>query len=765
MRLSIPFLLGVLLVTACQQDKPDNNHRAPVQVVGEQTQATAVPGTKFASNVAMANRLVEISHSARPELNYSLNKRKAQVLQQQFQQATNAQQQLQIKWQYAEQLLLAGLTEDAIREANQILEATGGITPPFTEGKKRFLDLLGLSYLRLGEQQNCIQNHTSASCIVPLQPEGFHRLPEGSEKAIEIYTQILNHFPDDIQTQWLLNIAYMTLGRYPDGVPQKWLISPENFQPTNNFPVFQDVAIPLGLDVRGLSGGSSIEDYNMDGYLDIFVTSYGLEDQCHFFLNNGDGTFKDQTFAAGLKGIVSGLNVKHADYDNDGYADILILRGAWMGEGGKHPNSLLHNNQDGTFTDVTEAAGMMSMYPTQTAAWADFNRDGWLDVFIGNESVAFKDDKQLHNPCELYLNNGNGTFTEVAGKVGLDILGMIKGATWGDINNDMLPDLYISDLAGKNKLFVNRGGSSIEDWKFEEIAAKAGVQEPFYSFPCWFWDYDNDGDEDLFVSGYDMERLDRVAFDAALEFLGKPKQAETPRLYRNNGNETFTDVTVQAGLDKVMYAMGSNFGDLDNDGYLDFYIGTGTPSYSALVPNRMFRNIGGKRFEEVTMSGFGHLQKGHGISFGDLDNDGDQDIYCVMGGAYEGDLANNVLYQNPTTGKNWTNIILRGYTSNRSGLQAKLKITAVDGTGRANTYYRVVNTGGTFGSSSIQQEVGIGNAVSIAELEVRWPNSPPQVFNEIVPNATVYIQEGKTEVTYLSKPQIQLATHGGHQHH
>ncbi|GJM36249.1 MAG: hypothetical protein DHS20C18_52500 [Saprospiraceae bacterium] len=713
----------------------------------------------------MAARLSEINNKAQPEDNYSLNKLRAQQLQQKFQAATGIQQQLDIKWQYAEQLLLAGLTEDALRETNDILSATGGIKPPFTEGKKKFLDLLAISYLHLSDEQNFANNPTSASSIVPIQPQGFHRISGSAEKAIEVYTTILNAFPDDLQSQWLLNVAYMMLGRYPHDVPKKWLINPSVLKPSDNFPIFLDVAAPLNLDVRGLSGGSSIEDYNMDGYLDIFVTSYGLSDQCKFFLNKGDGTFTDHTEAAGLKGIVSGLNVQHADYNNDGYADILILRGAWMGEGGKHPNSLLRNNGDGTFTDVTDSAGLLSFFPTQTAAWADFNRDGWLDLFIGNESVAFQSNIQLKNPCELYINNGDGTFTEVAAKVGLDIIGMIKGASWGDINNDRLPDLYISDLAGNNKLFVNRGGSSLEDWKFEEIGAKAGVEAPFFSFPCWFWDYDNDGFEDIFVSGYDMKRLDLVGYDAALEFLGNPREAETPRLYRNNGNETFTDVTAQTGLDKVMYAMGSNFGDLDNDGYLDFYIGTGTPSFSALVPNRMFRNVEGKRFEEVTMSGFGHLQKGHGISFGDLDNDGDQDIYCVMGGAYEGDLANNILYENPTQGKTWINIILRGNNSNRSGIQAKLKVTTLDGTGKVNTYYRVVNTGGSFGSSSLQQEIGLNYAVQITELEVTWPNSLPQVFKGVNPNANVYIQEGNQELKYLSKPQVKLATEGGHHGH
>src|SRR5205085_11190382 len=143
-------------------------------------------------------------------------------------------------------------------------------------------------------------------------------------------------------------------------------------------------------------------------------------------------------------------------------------------------------------------------------------------------------------------------------------------------------------------------------------------------------DYDNDGWEDIFASGY-SERRELVGYDAANEYLGNKPIAETPHIYRNNHNNTFTDVTKEVGFEnRVCYTMGSNFGDLDNDGWLDFYLGTGTPDYRAIVPNRMFHNDAGKFFSEVTYSGgFGHIQKGHGVAWGDIDNDGDQDIYMV----------------------------------------------------------------------------------------------------------------------------------------
>src|SRR5690606_3268861 len=145
---------------------------------------------------------------------------------------------------------------------------------------------------------------------------------------------------------------------------------------------------------------------------DLVTSSWGPNDRLQYFRNNGDGTFSDVTPQANLKGITGGLNIIQADYNNDGFVDVLVLRGAWKKGFGKEPNSLLRNNGDGTFTDVTMESGLLSFHPTQTATWADFNNDGWLDLFIGNESEA--GDSNMTHPCELYINNQNGTFSEMA---------------------------------------------------------------------------------------------------------------------------------------------------------------------------------------------------------------------------------------------------------------------------------------------------------------------------------------------------------------
>ncbi|NJL26548.1 MAG: VCBS repeat-containing protein, partial [Thermoanaerobaculia bacterium] len=150
------------------------------------------------------------------------------------------------------------------------------------------------------------------------------------------------------------------------------------------------------------------------------------------------------------------------------------------------------------------------------------------------------------------------------------------------------------------------------------------------------------------------------------DYLGQPNTLEHGRLYHNeglgpDGRPRFRDVTREMRFDRALLAMGANFGDLDNDGWLDAYFGTGEPRLETLVPNRMFRNAEGKVFQDVTTAGgFGHLQKGHAIAFGDLDDDGDEDVYAVMGGAYGGDAYKNVLFENPGSANAWVELQLEG---------------------------------------------------------------------------------------------------------
>ncbi|HLP93631.1 MAG TPA: CRTAC1 family protein [Saprospiraceae bacterium] len=692
--------------------------------------------------------LDSISQYADPNECYNLNAKKAALIKQQYDSAP-ARDKLTMQLRYADQILRAGKNEAAIMEFQDIINKLGD---QLTQQSKPVYELLALAYLRLGEQQNCINTHTSESCILPIQGGGVYKMTSGPESAVKIYERVLKDFPDDEQVRWLLNLAYMTLGKWPDSVPKDYLIPQKVFQAKGDIK-FKDIAIPMGLDTRGLSGGVCMEDFNNDGHLDLFVTSYGLRDQCRYYQNNGDGSFTERTKEANLTGILSGLSTNHADFDNDGDRDILVLRGGWL-LGGTHPNSLLRNNGDGTFTDITIESGLLSFHPTQAADWADFDGDGWLDLFIANET---QDAKRPH-PCELFRNNGNGTFTNIASKLHLDFVGFFKAATWGDLNNDQRPDLYISNLYGDNKLLVNRGGSSPEAWVFEDMAKKAGTTGSGHTFPSFFFDYDNDGLDDIFCSDYSIDLNDQGPRPYIKEILGKQPPGSWISLYHNLGNEKFENRSKQAGLNTITYAMGNNFGDLDNDGWTDIYLGTGKPDLSSLIPNRMFRNVNGQRFEDITMNGFGQIQKGHGVAFGDLDNDGDQDIYVVVGGALEGDLSNNILLENPGTPHHWITVFCEGKSCNRDAIGAKIKVNTVQKDGKKQSIWATVGTGGSFGAASLRQEIGLGDATRIESVEVTWPKPglAPSVYTNISLDSHIKLVEGAGSPEPINLPTTKF---------
>jgi hypothetical protein len=604
---------------------------------------------------------------------------------------------------------------------------------------------LALAYLRLGEQENCIGMHNSLSCNFPLHGSGLHQKKRGAEGAIREYTRALELNPESNLCRWLLNLAYMQLGRYPQDVPKQWLAPPKLFDSDYNIGYFPEMAALAGISNMELSGGAIVEDFDGDGLLDVMVSSSGPLNHMHFYHNNGDGTFTDRTKEAGLGNEIGGLNLVLTDYNNDGHPDVLVLRGAWWGPYGVYPLSLLRNNGDGTFDDVTEEAGLLTAGPTQTAAWADYDGDGWLDLFVGHESKP----GDVH-PCQLFHNNHDGTFTLVQapgaapGKLGVN-LGYVKGVAWGDYNNDGRPDLYVSTMFGASFLFRNDGPrdpkhAETGQWIFTDVTTQAGLGGNRHTFPTWFFDYDNDGWLDIFAGGYSTASMEDIgSFE-----LNKPNHGSVSHLFHNNHDGTFTEVPHAAGLDRAITTMAANFGDLDNDGWLDVYLGLGESSYESLLPKRMFRSDQGRVFQDVTTSGgFGNLQKGHGIAFADIENNGNEDVFEELGGAFPGDIFMPTLYHNPGHGNHWVTLVLQGVQTNRAAYGARIKVTIKE-KGRDRSIYRAVGSVSSFGGNPMRQHIGLGQATSIREIEIWWPVSGlHQSFRNVPVDHSFHIVEGR----------------------
>ena len=626
---------------------------------------------------------------------------------------------------------------------------------------------LAISYLRLGEQTNCCSAYGPKSCLLPIEGSGVHQDQEGSRAAIREYLELLEKNPGDLTARWLLNIAYMTIGEHPEKVPPRWLIPPEKFSPAGSFPRFTNVAPSLDFGPPGLAGGCVMDDFNGDGFPDLLVSSSGLDpqrDQLRYFQNKGDGTFEDRTEAAGLKGLVGGMNMLQADYDNDGHLDVLVLRGAGLlGELGDQPPSLLRNRGDGTFEDVTEKAGLLFFAPTQCGAWGDFDNDGLLDLFVGIESSAIPGfDVPLYQempvrtnrPCKLFHNNGDGTFTDVAADAGVDVTGYMRGAAWGDLDNDGFPELAVAQAYGPALLFKNRADSK---GKLKRVFAPARELEPAHSSSVTFLDYDQDGWLDLFIAGYSKIASSYASGQVAADLLGQPHTAELSRLYRNDGARSqrggagaelpLRNVTAEAKLDRVYYATGAVAGDLDNDGWPDLYLSTGAPDYRAIIPKRLLHNVGGARFEDVSYrAGVAHLQKGSAAAIGDVSRDGHLDIFQVLGGEFPGDVFPRALFINPGNANHWLELELVGAKTNRSALGARTAVQVQTPHG-LRTLHALVSGGGSYGGSALTQHIGLGDATRVNSIEVTWPRSgKTQRFTKVGLDGRYRLIEGAADL-------------------
>ena len=626
-----------------------------------------------------------------------------------------------------------GDMDRAIAQYRKAYEVASAKAPPVVP---QIEEELGIAYLHKSEMDNGIYRGQGNQCVFPMRPGTAFSKKEDSRQAIEFFQKFLEKDPTDLTARWLMNYAYMTVGEYPSGVPKQYLIPPSVFESKEDAPHFVDVAAAAGLHDFSMAGGVIVDDFEGNGLLDVVTSSMNMCEHMHYFHNNGDGTFTDRSEQAGLLDQLGGLNILQADYNNDGCMDILVVRGGWEIPMRK---SLLRNNCNGTFTDVTREAGLAEpSTATQTAAWADINNDGFLDLFVGSEN----------GKPQLFLNNGDGTFKDISHSAGVDRVAFTKAVSVADYDNDGFPDFYLSNYAGDNFLYHNNHNNT-----FTDVAKQAGVLGPWISFPTWFFDYDNDGWPDLFVASY------FISIDESVRtYLGLPHNAIGQKLYKNMGDGTFKDVTAETGMDKVYMSMGSNFGDIDNDGFLDIYLGNGNPNYASLLPHVLLRNHDGKYFADVTTaSGTGELHKGHGVVFADIDRDGDEDILTLTGGAVPGDSHEFRLFENPGNGNDWINLKLIGVKTNRAAIGARIKVV-VENEGRGTrSIYRTVPSSGSFGASPMEQHIGLGKSARILNIEVWWPTSKTrQEFSNVAKDQFLEVREFAKAPIKLEKRSVHL---------
>jgi len=600
----------------------------------------------------------------------------------------------------------------------------------FHDGHAQIVETMGIALLHKSEMDNGVYRTPGDMCLFPPRAATAYADRTLADEAYNTFASYLAEMPDDLEVKWLLNLAGVATGRYPAGVPAAHLIPPAAFASPIEFPRFHDVAAAAGIRTFSMAGGAAVDDFSNNGRLDVITSSMDLCEPLHVFRNNGDGTFAEKSTAAGVGGQLGGLNILQADYNNDGCMDLLVLRGGW-----EFPMrlSLLKNNCDGTFTDVTRQSGLgLTPISTQTAAWADIDNDGFLDLFVGNEE----------GPNKLYRNRGDGTFEDISAKAGVDFTVFTKAVVAADYDNDGYVDFYLSNFQGNNLLFHNNGNGT-----FSEVGKKAGVQAPWRSFAAWFFDYDNDGWPDIFVNSYYFSLEETMR-----SYLGQPHAGETSKLYRNQHDGTFKDVTADAGLDKVWMPMAANFGDADGDGALDMYVGMGNPSFATLLPHELLVNRGGRFVSVTAASGTGELHKGHGIAFADLDRDGDEDIVAEVGGAVPADRHALRLFENPGNGNDWINVKLVGVKSNRAAIGARLTVT-VDG----RALHRTIGSGGSFGANPMEQHVGLGPAARTVNVDVWWPaTNTRQHFTGVAKNEFIEITEFARDYKRLERTAVRL---------
>ena len=520
------------------------------------------------------------------------------------------------------------------------------------------------------------------------------------------------------RARYWLWLAAQKVGGYPTTVRQELRMQVvEGYHPTAL--EIEEVAAAIGLDKTSGGRGTAVFDSNGDGTLDVVIA--GAHAGCSLYRNNGDGTFTDISTGSGLDRCVYTFSVTVGDYDNNGLPDLFISGLGFFNSPGK----LMRNNGDGTFTDVTEEAGLRIWGPAFTSTWIDYDGDGYLDLFVVNNLGGLFDRK---TPNRLFHNNGDGTFTEVTTEAGLTTMWPSLGATWGDFRNCGLPDLFISNL-GHAQLFRNNGNGT-----FTDVSSTAGIDTPVIGSGCMCCDIDNDGWLDIVQFTYSRPQ------DAIYTLrTGHGPSGGTPmRVWRNNRDGTFTNIAPQLGLNGCWGTMSGTVGDVNNDGHLDILLGNGDPAMDRTEASMLLENDG-CHFHNVTFAaGMPFTGKGHGANMADLAGDGRLHLIVGSGGLYPGDLLTTTVFRPKRLPGNYLNVRLMGTRSNRDAIGARLRLQAG---GRAQ--HRLVSGGTGFGCLPYEQHFGLGTATQLEWLEIRWPSGHVQRLEQLPLNQSIRIVEGK----------------------
>ena len=497
-------------------------------------------------------------------------------------------------------------------------------------------------------------------------------------------------------------------------------------------------------------GGIAALDYNNDGCMDLYIANgaaipslrkTGPEFYNRLYRNNCNGTFTDVTESAGVKGEGYSIAVAAADFDNDGYADIFVA--------GVNRNILYRNLGNGRFQDITAKAGLSGMDPktgkpwSVSAGWFDYDNDGWLDLFVSNyvvwdaatEPACGPPEGRIYChpntyrglPNQLFHNNRDGTFTDVSQASGIARhIGKGMGVAFADFDGDGFTDIFVANDSIRSFLFHNQ-----RDGTFREIGLEAGVAlredgAPIAGMGADFRDFDNDGLPDLVVSGMINDGF---------------------QLFRNTGRGLlFEDAGQRSGVAMVSRQLtGWSLGmyDLDNDGWKDLFFAVshfpGLEKYLGrppAQPNRVFRNLGGRRFEDVSAGAGADFQLPalhHGTAFADFDNDGRVDVaVTTMDGRVK-------LFHNITTGGgHWLALKLRGTRSNRDGLGASVSATLPDGRVLHN---HATTSVGYASSSEPLVRFGLGANEQAQKIVIRWPGGALQELANVKGDRVVSIEE------------------------